>query len=170
MKSNNTLRFRNLIVLLTLSFFLFSITSCCLVSKKEVCTLNPKNNTEPFRTTYNTPKNLAFVKQGLNAYYNSGGYEAGLNQVGNEAMKYLIQCKDTPGKLAIVFDIDETSLSNHKYDKKMDYGYNSALWNKWIESGGPVAIKPSLALFNQAKKQGIAIFFITGGKDNLHKY
>jgi len=156
-----------LLCLVFLLFFLTCITGCSLYKQNNFFATGAKNNTEPFRTSYNTPKNLHFVKQELTAYYNSGGYEAGLNQVGNAAINHLMQCKDTPGKLAIVFDVDETSLSNYKYEQEANFGYTSASWIKWIKSGGPTVIEPSLALFNQSKKQGIAIFFITGGKENL---
>ena len=170
MKSNISRQIHNLSGLLTLLFILIVMTGCSPFSQNKINALEPNNNSEPFRTTYNTPKNLHFVKQELTAYHNSGSYEAGLNQVGNAAMIHLLKCKNTPGKKAIVFDIDETSLSNYGYEEKTDYGYSSTSWAKWIQSGGPVAIKPSLALFNQAKEQGIATFFITGGKENLRKY
>ena len=148
------------------------MTGCCCPFKQKKCsdTEITYNNTEPFKTTYNTPKNIDLLKQELSAYYESGGYEAGIQQVGDAAIKYLLKCKDTPGKLAIVFDIDDTCLSNYKYLIKYNYAYNTKTWAKWIKSEGPTVIKPSLDLFNQAKKQGVAVFFITAGKEDLRKY
>ena len=169
MKYNSSVQIRNLLGLLCILFFLTSLTGCGLYQQNNLSTAS-NNNSEPFRTTYNTPNNLHFVKQELSAYYNSGGYKAGLNQVGNAAINHLLKCKKTPGKLAIVFDIDETLLSNYRYEVETGYGYSSTSWHKWIESEKRTAIKISLALFNQAKKQGVAIFLITGGKENLRKF
>ena len=167
-KKTDTLILR-LLNLFGILFFLTLITGCGLFYQNKDYPSKSDNST-PFRTTYNTPKNLHLVKQELSAYCNTGRYEAGLNQVGDAAMKDLLKCQNTPGKLAIVFDIDDTALSNQKYYIETDFEYNPASWTKWIESGSPSAIKPTLALFNQAKKQNIVIFFITGGKENRRKY
>ncbi len=72
-------------------------------------------------------------------------------------------------KLAIVMDIDETSLSNYCEMKREDFGYIKPLYDAWTlspESG--VAIPGALRLFNKAKAAGVAVFFITGrpGKPN----
>jgi len=117
-------------------------------------------------SSYTEPINIYDAKQQAKAYYSSGGYEQSMNQVGKQAMEYLKSCKDTPGKLAIVFDIDETSLSNYPVELEMDFGFNSDTFNTFVMSKKGTVIKPSLALFNQAKAQKVAIFFITGRSEN----
>jgi predicted secreted acid phosphatase len=64
-------------------------------------------------------------------------------------------------KLALVLDIDETSLSNYSaiVADNFTFGPNSRA-EATNEVG--VAIKPTLALFNLAKARGVDVFFITG--------
>lgn len=66
-------------------------------------------------------------------------------------------------KLAVVFDIDETSLSAYCEMQVEDYGYVDAMFNEWVVSPkAAVAIPGALRLFNEAKAAGVAVFFITG--------
>jgi phosphoglycolate phosphatase-like HAD superfamily hydrolase len=66
-------------------------------------------------------------------------------------------------KLAIVLDIDETSLSSYCEMQREDYGFILPMNNEWIV--GPtaaIAIPGAVRLFNRAKAAGVAVFFITG--------
>jgi predicted secreted acid phosphatase len=71
--------------------------------------------------------------------------------------------KAKPGeKLALVLDIDETSLSNWTEEKQDDLGYISDDWNGWVEKKQAPAIAGTLRLYNEALKHKVAVFFITG--------
>jgi phosphoglycolate phosphatase-like HAD superfamily hydrolase len=72
--------------------------------------------------------------------------------------------KEKPGeKMAIVMDIDETSLSGYCEFSRESYGYVGSMFNKWVVSPeAAVAIPGGLRLFNEAKADGVAVFFITG--------
>jgi acid phosphatase len=65
-------------------------------------------------------------------------------------------------KLTVVLDIDETTLSNYEEMQKADFAYNSAAFNAWVESAQAPAIAGTLRLFNEAKKLGVKIVFLTG--------
>jgi hypothetical protein len=66
-------------------------------------------------------------------------------------------------KLAVVMDIDETSLSSYCEEQSEDYGYVGAMWNEWVVSPqAAVAIPGAVRLFNEAKAAKVAVFFITG--------
>ncbi len=66
-------------------------------------------------------------------------------------------------KLAVVMDIDETTLSSYCEMKREDFGYIGPMFNRWIVSPeASVAIPGALRLFNEAKAAGVAVFFITG--------
>ena len=66
-------------------------------------------------------------------------------------------------KLAMVLDIDETSLSGYCEMQAEDYGYIPAMSDAWIVSPkAAVAIPGALRLFKQAKAAGVEVFFITG--------
>ncbi len=63
-------------------------------------------------------------------------------------------------KLAIVLDIDETSLSN--YTGLLASGFSSAGTVLPAATGTGTAIQPTLALYRDARSHGVAVFFITG--------
>jgi acid phosphatase len=66
-------------------------------------------------------------------------------------------------KLALVLDIDETSLSNYCEMKREDYGFLSVMFNAWeVSSDADMALPGTLRLFNRARAAGLEVFFITG--------
>jgi predicted secreted acid phosphatase len=69
-------------------------------------------------------------------------------------------------KLAIVFDIDETTLSNYSAIEADNFTFGTNSQNEAQNQIGE-AIPPSLALFNLAKKKHITIFLITGRRENV---
>jgi hypothetical protein len=65
--------------------------------------------------------------------------------------------------LAIVLDIDETSLSSYCEEKREDYGYIGSMFDVWVISPeASLPIPGTLALSNQAVQAGVAVFFVTG--------
>jgi len=110
------------------------------------------------------PENLGLLKDKLIAYHDSGAYAQDIQAVAKKAQDYLASRYNAPHhhKLAIVFDIDETSLSN--YQDMLDLNFGGKL-QEIIDAedvGRDTPIKPVRALFNQAKAHHVAIFFITG--------
>ena len=66
-------------------------------------------------------------------------------------------------KLAIVLDIDETSLSSYCEEFHEDFGYIPSMFESWIVSPeASIAIPGTLRLYNHALAAGVAVFFITG--------
>ncbi len=68
-------------------------------------------------------------------------------------------------KLAIVLDIDETTLSNLPELDRSDYCYDNDAWNVWVAGGRPPAIRGIDRLYAWAKNNGVEVFFITGRKE-----
>ena len=64
------------------------------------------------------------------------------------------------GKPAIVLDIDETSLSNWNGISSSNFSGTGTVADAVAGTG--TVIKPTLDLFNYAKANGVAVFFITG--------
>ena len=64
-------------------------------------------------------------------------------------------------KQAIVFDVDETALSNYSAIVADGFVYGPKSQAEAVDEIG-TAIKPSLDLYNLAKAKGITVFFITG--------
>jgi acid phosphatase len=68
--------------------------------------------------------------------------------------------------LALVLDIDETSLSNYEEMVKADFAYDSAVFNAWINSAKAPAIPGTLRLYKEAQRLNVSVFFITGRADS----
>jgi len=169
------LKYCKIVILLSISTFILCVSGCVNIGTNKVelpssSTISESTDSHLTRTSFNTPQNIDLLRQQLLAYYNSGGYEAALQQVGDEAMQYLKSCKNTPGKLAIVFDIDETTLSNWEYEKNTNFGFTHETWVKYKEKEVCTPIKPSLELYKEALKQNVTIFFITASKESYRQY
>ncbi len=66
-------------------------------------------------------------------------------------------------RLALVMDIDETTLSSYCEMKAESFGYIAPMFNAWVVTPqAAVAIPGALRLFQEAKAQHVAVFFITG--------
>jgi hypothetical protein len=77
-------------------------------------------------------------------------------------LKEIVAKKKPAEKLAVVMDIDETTLTNWCEMRREDFGYIGSLYRPWELSGTAVAIPGALRLFNEAREAGIEVFFITG--------
>ena len=116
------------------------------------------------------PTNLSVHKQEMADYVSSGEYARSVADVALAANKFLakrIPQGAKPGKkLAIVFDIDETLLSNLTHIMANDYGYVPKVWDRWVAEGQAPAIIPVQTVYDAAVKAQIDIFIITGRKES----
>lgn len=116
------------------------------------------------------PANLQPAKQELRAYIDSGAYAKRIAEVALSANKYLskrILKAPKPGKkLAIVFDIDETTLSNLSHILAHDFGYMPKDWDAWVAAGRAPAIIPVQTIYDTAVRGKIDVFFITGRRES----
>lgn len=111
------------------------------------------------------PPNLSLLKQELRTYIDDGRYAAGLAAVAAEAKAWVEQRAPRDGeRLAIVFDIDETILSNLPHMREMDFGYVPRLWDQWVLAADGVPIAPVVEVYRAARARGVAVFFLTGRK------
>ncbi len=114
------------------------------------------------------PTNLTLVKKELVHYHDSGLYQKELTDKIKQAQEYIIQQaianqkNTTQQKLALVLDIDETSLSNYDKMAQHDFTADRALIHKEIMAANSPVIKPMLTLYQAAQHHGIKVFFVTG--------
>ncbi|WP_353062105.1 HAD family acid phosphatase [Tunturibacter psychrotolerans] len=88
--------------------------------------------------------------------------DAQAKRAGAELMR-LIAARKAGEKLALVLDIDETSLTNYCEMRREDYGFISVPFNEWaVSSEADMALPGTLRLFNEARAEGLEVFFITG--------
>lgn len=120
------------------------------------------------KATFAEPANIARLMVEVQNYHDSGAYLQELNQVIQQAQKFMIKrvkenaSSEHHEKLAIVLDIDETSLSNYKNIEKQHFVSDREKIHQAILAGDAPAIEPMLAFYNQALKEGVDVFFVTG--------
>ncbi len=111
------------------------------------------------------PANLDLYKEPLKVYVNSGEYAKRVAEVALQANKYLVKRiarGAKPGKkLAVVFDIDETTLSNLPHVIANDYGYVPKVWDTWVLEAQARAIIPVQTIYDTAVRGKVDVFFIT---------
>lgn len=117
------------------------------------------------------PLNLGKLRHKVEVYHDSGDYERELQAVTQQAMQFINQKVTAnqqskhPQKLAVVLDIDETSLSNYaKMQKRGFVATKAQLLKEDLEANAP-AIKPTLSLYRDALQHKVAIFFVTGRRE-----
>lgn len=119
------------------------------------------------------PENLYLTKQAAIFYHDSGEYDYDISDVVQQAQAYLEKRiaennkLKNKRKLAVVFDIDETSLSNYKHLIALDFGIIPELYKDTILKAEDPAIPATLKLYNYANAHGVAVFFITGRSEDL---
>ena len=122
-------------------------------------------------TVYAEPANLGKIKLEVQAYQNSGAYDQDLTQAIASAHTFIIdkaranKQKTHPDKLAVVLDIDETSLSNYKYMVAFGFSGTHQQWHQAIMAADAPVIKPMLSLYQDAVKKGVTVFFVTGRRE-----
>ena len=128
---------------------------------------------------------IAEFTQSVRDYHDSGAYAADLETVASQAQAFMqrqakavravfkARCKKrqraakvkkacAKPKLAIVLDIDETSLSNYEELNSANFSGAAAALVLAVASADSPAIAPTLRLYQRARALGISVFAITG--------
>ncbi len=67
--------------------------------------------------------------------------------------------------LALVLDIDETTLSNYSEMVKAGFAYDAKAFAEWEDRAAAPAIPGTLRLYKEAQRLGVTVFFLTGRPD-----
>jgi predicted secreted acid phosphatase len=128
---------------------------------------------------------ISDLASALRSYHDGGSYEADLQNVDSQAQSFMLRqakalrqkrkrkCSSkskkksraaacAPLNLAIVLDIDETSLSNYTQLEANNFSNASGALIVAATSTNQPAIAPTLDLYRQARAAGISVFAITG--------
>jgi acid phosphatase len=156
---------------------LLAATLCLAVAPADLRAQQPaleKKAPQPAsRMSANAPAeripNLDALKAELKQYYactcKCGCYAKDLDHQADRAIAFLRRRAAHPKaqeKLALVLDIDETTLSNYEEMVNVDFAYNKTVFDAWVESAKAPAIPGTLRLFKEAQRLGVKVFFITG--------
>ncbi len=114
----------------------------------------------------NEPANLSQLKTKVGEYIDNGDYDKDVSQVAETAKQWVEQRAARGGKLAVVFDIDETTLSNLPHLRREDWGYNPQRWEAWVDQGSAHAIAPVRGVYRAAIAKHVAVFFISGRRES----
>ncbi len=113
--------------------------------------------------------NLDLFKVQLKQYYECtckcGCYGHDLNVQAERAIAFLRRRaahNAAARKLALVFDIDETTLSNYPEMLKNDFEFDPKVFDDWVGTASATAIPGTLNIYKEAQRLGVAVFFLTG--------
>lgn len=126
-------------------------------------------------TSFAEPINLDIIKNQLKTYVSDGNYTKEEKQATAKGKadldKWLNSHPNTRKTLkpAVIFDIDETSLSNYPDILSLNFGGTQAELNKKMNEGKDPVIKPTLFLYQYAKNKNFTIFFLTGRPDSMRE-
>jgi predicted secreted acid phosphatase len=119
------------------------------------------------------PANIGDLKSDAIWYYDTGAYLTDLQLAAAPAIAWIDEEAPRVDRPAVVFDIDETALSNWEVIKANDFGrvidgpctrlpQGPCGWRAWDLTAQSTVIQPTLDVFTAAHDRGAAIFFITG--------
>ena len=113
--------------------------------------------------------NLDVLKKELKQYHDCtcrcGCYAHDLDIQADRAIAFLRRRaahRSPEQKLALILDIDETSLSNYPELLKADFAYDSKAFDAWVQGAQAPAIPGTVRLYKEAQRLGVSVFFITG--------
>lgn len=118
--------------------------------------------------TFAEPPNLDLLKKDIRQWHDAGLYVQEVDQQIEQARRYILeqvqnnQKKAKQDALAVVLDIDETSLSNYKFIDHSDFANNRQMVEEHILAADSPAIESMLKLYQDAQRHGVKMFFVTG--------
>jgi len=87
-----------------------------------------------------------------------------------DELKRLVGTRKPGEKLAMVLDIDETSLSSYCELRREGFGFIAEQYNDWLISPeASIAIPGTLELYRQALASDVSVFFITGRSHEMYE-
>jgi predicted secreted acid phosphatase len=98
------------------------------------------------------------------AYHDSGEWDADITRAVRRAKRILRRHADDFDRPAVVFDVDDTSLSNYECLKAVDFDRTGAGCGA---DGDLPAIPQTLDLYRWARGRGVTVLFVTGRSDEL---
>lgn len=109
--------------------------------------------------------NLGLYRKELRQWHESGQYAACFARAagpGEDWLDRVIATRKQGEKLAVVFDIDETLLSNWAYLSQDDFHITYASFRAWVRTHDDPALPPTRRIFERARAAGLPIFLISG--------
>lgn len=112
--------------------------------------------------------NLGVLQRECVAWHDSGAYARAFARAAEPARKVL-RGSALPPHAAVVFDIDETLLSNWPYLEARQFAITSASFSEWTTRERAVALEPMREVYQLARARGCAVFLVSGRRESLRK-
>ena len=106
-------------------------------------------------------QNLDISKKLVENYYESGQFDTECKDVYDDAIRQ-IEKLSLPQNAAVVFDVDETVLSNYNSTKSIGFGYVQNIWHNDILRADEPAIPQTKVFYDWLISKNIKIIFLTG--------
>jgi predicted secreted acid phosphatase len=97
----------------------------------------------------------------IKKYYEGGQYIQDLKKIISEAIDDFKNIEVTKNS-GVIFDIDDTAISNYDFIKSMDFGSVPSLWRSYMAEGKAPVISEVKALYDFLVSRRIKIIFLTG--------
>lgn len=113
-------------------------------------------------------KNLQYYKEDIERYYESGKYGLEVREIVEGALE---EIKKAPRVInpTVVFDVDETTLSNYKHIKEISFGYLPGHWEEWLDQSKGEAILQTKYLYDYLVEHNYKIVFLTARNENQYE-
>lgn len=112
--------------------------------------------------------NLDAAKNAVRSYYESGEFDKECSKIIDDAINHIEKMKINNNS-TVIFDIDETALSNYEYTKSIGFGFIPDFWNNWVKEGKGKAIKETKRFYDYLISKNIRIVFLTGRYEELRE-
>lgn len=113
------------------------------------------------------PPNLTGAKDEVQRYYESGAWHEDVTSTVDEAREHLDdRVDDGARRPAIVLDIDDTALLTYAFEEESDFGFDEDAFREVELAAELPAIEPTRELVQHARDEGVAVFFVTGRRDD----
>jgi acid phosphatase len=111
--------------------------------------------------------NVGIVKQQVKDYRASGRWDQDIEVVADQCTRLAREAMPRATRPAVVFDIDETLLSNWPYIIEYDFARVPTFFPPWAEKSEDAAIEPVKRFYLAMRGAGVATFVLTGRGEPL---
>lgn len=115
------------------------------------------------------PENLQTAKLHVIAYYESGCFQKEMSRVVDRALSLFRRLGHPDSQDVIIFDVDETVLSEYCNFKSIQFGYIPKLSHEWVLAARAPALPEVKRLYDFLVEQGYHIIFLTGRQHDEYK-
>jgi predicted secreted acid phosphatase len=151
---------------------LAAVVTGVLVGFAAVAVAEPPAPPAPIIPAPEQPANIGDLKLAAIHYYDSGAYLTDLQLAAVPAIAWINEQAPRLPRPAVVFDIDETALSNWEVIRANDFGRvidgpctelpkGPCGWRAWDLRAQSTVIQPTMDIYTAARNRGAATFFIT---------